>query len=412
MKHTVITICAIAALLACTKERPQTSTKLRFNITVEQTKALKTDWEEDDIIFIFFSGIGSGKYLEYKYTGTTWVETEKNGLEDSDITGAADKKLTAIYLPYASGTAVTASGFEPPYQGWYLQATNVSYTIEENEVTAYLNMQQPSLPAGEYLAQFYVTDGNVNYEMYASSVYPITVDIADGNITLTKGDAEDALKGYAYSGGQVYSGIIGSGAHDMEFSINNAAGSILYTRTAGEKTITGNIAVNLGNIGAWTATPYQYMYYKVDGKRVMWATENLGATSPEARGNYYTWEEAGVAVKSNLHGLWRLPSVEEYNKLLDAPLKSVFENPYPTQARFMLAYPHLGEGIILPAAGYKVGSDIENETAIFYWAAEPGSDTDNAYCLLTTYWNDPKVLEVTEFDKALGFQVRPVFSIK
>ena len=47
MKHTVITICAIAALLACTKERPQTSTKLRFNITVEQTKALKTDWEED-----------------------------------------------------------------------------------------------------------------------------------------------------------------------------------------------------------------------------------------------------------------------------------------------------------------------------------------------------------------------------
>ena len=113
-----------------------------------------------------------------------------------------------------------------------------------------------------------------------------------------------------------------------------------------------------------------------------------------------------------MHGLWRLPSVEEYNKLLDAPLLSVFEDPYPTQARFMLGYPHLEEGVILPAAGYKVGSDIENETAIFYWAAEPGSDTDNAYCLLTTYWYDPKVLEVTEFDKALGFQVRPVFSIK
>ena len=286
MKHTVITICAIAALLACTKERPQTSTKLRFNITVEQTKALKTDWEEDDVIFIFFSGIGSGKYLEYKYTGTTWVETERNGMEDSDITGAADKKLTAIYLPYASGTAVTASGFEPPYKGWYLQATNVSYTIEENEVTAYLNMQQPSLPAGEYLAQFYVTGGNANYEMYASSVCPITVNIADGNITLTKGDAEDALKGYAYSGGQVYSGIIGSGAHDMEFSINNAVGSILYTRTAGEKTITGNIAVNLGSIGTWTATPYQYMYYEVDGKRVMWATENIDG--------YYTWDERRV----------------------------------------------------------------------------------------------------------------------
>ena len=46
---------------------------------------------------------------------------------------------------------------------------------------------------------------------------------------------------------------------------------------------------------------------------VTWATTNVGATSPEGYGNYYTWEQAQTACPKG----WRLPIKDELMAQLD-----------------------------------------------------------------------------------------------
>ena len=73
----------------------------------DDTKAVKAAWEENDVIFVFFSGQASPKYLELKWDGTTWKNTPKNELALADSeTGT----LRAVYLPFGSNASVSADG--------------------------------------------------------------------------------------------------------------------------------------------------------------------------------------------------------------------------------------------------------------------------------------------------------------
>ena len=393
MKHVIITIGMIAALLACTREEKAVNpTKLTYNITVQQTKAVKQGWESGDIIYVHFKEASAPKHLELTYNGSEWDATLMNGLSDAEVASATDKTITALYLPFGS----------IPYKGWFLQAENVAYTIEGTEVTATLDMQQPELETGETLVQFYVADEVAGFDFYQEAVRPITVTgiNSDGTVNFTEGTAGKAIPGYPYEGGYIFSGALEASAvgkaQVYDFSLDDAENSKLYTKTAGQKTISANTAISLGNLSAWTATEYVDLGLP---SGVLWAKCNVGATTPMEYGNYYTWEEA----MANVHGLLRLPTIEEYEELINES-EDVYalEEGYLDRAEFFFSPTH----IILPAAGYKEGSEMKDiGTGICYWTSTTEPYNDDEACCLFTYYN---TLEFQSDARSLGLQVRAV----
>ena len=118
MKKTLaILMLAGLTLLACTKEAPVTtdaSSPLAFNLTVthpQDTKAVKTAWEDGDVVFVFFSEAEAPRYLEMKYDAKNdaWIQTPKNGTAEGSFT-LTGGTMTAIYLPFGSGAKVVADG--------------------------------------------------------------------------------------------------------------------------------------------------------------------------------------------------------------------------------------------------------------------------------------------------------------
>lgn len=68
MKKTIIILSALAALVACNKENTQPeSTPTVFNITItreDDTKAVKSAWEDGDVVYVFFSTVAAPNYVK------------------------------------------------------------------------------------------------------------------------------------------------------------------------------------------------------------------------------------------------------------------------------------------------------------------------------------------------------------
>lgn len=371
MKRIILIACIIAATISCTKEAKQAKpTKLTYNITVQQTKAVKQTWESGDVILIYFKDPSATGHLELEYSGTAWEYTLKDGLTDGKVASAADKKITAIYLPFGS----------VPYNGWFLQAENVTYTIEGTEVTATLDMQQPGLAAGEALVQFYVADEVAGFDFYQEAVRPITVTgiNSDGTVNYTEGTAGDAIPGYPYEGGYIFSGALEASAvgkeQEYDFSLDDATNSTLYTKTAGQKTISANTAISLGNLSSWTATEYVDLGLP---SGVLWTKCNVGAATPLEYGYYFTWEEAMASVL----GLLRLPTMEEFDELIDETVQPVFD-PDLDSGRTFINKNDPSKSIVLPTAGEKKGTTITDDGLCFYyWSSTLAGD--EAYLLIS-----------------------------
>ena len=109
MKKTIIILSALAALVACNKENTQPeSTPTVFNITItreDDTKAVKSAWEDGDVVYVFFSTVAAPNYVKYSYSSGAWTN-EKIGT--FNIT--TDGTMTAIYLPFGNGETVQKSG--------------------------------------------------------------------------------------------------------------------------------------------------------------------------------------------------------------------------------------------------------------------------------------------------------------
>ena len=82
MKKTIIILSALAALVACNKENTQPeSTPTVFNITItreDDTKAVKSAWEDGDVVYVFFSTVAAPNYVKYSYSSGAWTN-EKIG---------------------------------------------------------------------------------------------------------------------------------------------------------------------------------------------------------------------------------------------------------------------------------------------------------------------------------------------
>ena len=142
------------------------------------------------------------------------------------------------------------------------------------------------------------------------------------------------------------------------------------------------------------------------GLSVLWATCNVGASSPSDYGNYYAWGETKTkssytkensktynvdmpdisgepkydAATANWGEGWRMPTKEELDELVD---KCGWQ--WTTQGGhngYKVTGPN-GNSIFLPAAGWRAGTSLDRTGGNgYYWSSTPlGGSTQSAYRL-------------------------------
>lgn len=472
MKKILTILCAFAALLSCSKiQDTAQSPELRVNIRVTRsddfaaTKAtVKSKWADGDMIYLFFSNFSS-KFLELKYDRKAhgWTALAQGGLEASDLAAAVLGKMTAVFLPYGSGASIRLSGNrriftqgeeDLQYCGYFLMAEDVSYTVSDGELDADLNLTTPALSGNDKLVHFDVsgfTSGH-QYELYQEHLKRLTfVGVSlDGKVVTTIQDKGKAIPGYedntsastpilSFSG--VLDASVAGTAADYQFSVNDVTDCVLYTRDAGEKTITGTLYAGLGDISApavWTAMEYVDMGTRdEDGKRVMWARRNIGATAEKGEGSYGlyfafgqtrgyallgtfgnytgieddhdfyeawdlsyeiedTWPEKLMpeydAAHVNLKGLWHMPDISDFKDLVNNTIgageegKRIMDTETPESGMTFISKIN-GAELFFPAANSLDSPEDTYRLSIIgsggdYWSRTPSYAETTAYALL------------------------------
>ena len=297
MKKTIIILSALAALVACNKENTQPeSTPTVFNITItreDDTKAVKSAWEDGDVVYVFFSTVAAPNYVKYSHSSGAWTN-EKIGT--FNIT--TDGTMTAIYLPFGNGETVSADGtsfvFGNNYTSYYLKST-VNYTISGGVVSGTLNMKVPdgfvqfAMPLTNGTTQFFRETAGA-YTLKEAHLTPCALASVDkdGNIINKTGSdyaAGKPVTGYIYDDGNAksinFSGILSSigAATDYAFEFVNNIGTaatnddVTYT-LSGNKTMAAKAAIKFPLISSSAWKVKEPGFVTVGG--VTWAKWNVG----------------------------------------------------------------------------------------------------------------------------------------
>ena len=166
------------------------------------------------------------------------------------------------------------------------------------------------------------------------------------------------------------------------------------------------------------------------GLSVKWATCNVGASSPTGYGNYYAWGETSSkssydedncktydsmsdirgnssydAARANWGGNWRLPTMAEFNELVNnCDYKWTTQNGV---AGIRFTSKKNGNSIFFPAAGWRYGTSTDRAGEYgYYWSSTPyESITLHAYDL---YFDSGGSAYTGWYGRCLGHPVRPV----
>ena len=165
------------------------------------------------------------------------------------------------------------------------------------------------------------------------------------------------------------------------------------------------------------------------GLSVNWAGWNLGASSPEERGNFYAWGEittksqfdtstylyyssSSLNIGSNISatkydapynnwgGDWRMPTSDEFNELISCTWEEITFNG---TTGYKVTGPN-GNSIFLPNTGHKQGSQNTTSSNGYYWTSKGMTTMSYAYCLSTANGFEGIVLK----ERYWGLAIRPV----
>lgn len=313
MRKYLILLCAVSALFACAKIEPEVETPevsgipvgdIVFDFTVKYpagTKATKQDWENGDAVFVFFQNIGNF-YLKMSYNGTNWSTAlaAPGGTLPGTI-NTEGKTVTAVYRPFGSSESPTYNGvkgwiFPTTQYTYYMACEKVSHTLakvgDKWVISANLNMVNPA----NYV-QFWVEDAGASdgaYNLSTDVVIPtgFASVASDGSVVETTGkSAGNAMLGYKYNGGYLFSGKLntsysGTGYY---FIKNNASNSERRDYLVTGKTLSSHSAEKLPANGSskWLQVgPTKYVELKMANNFSLgsWCTCNYGASLPEQIG--------------------------------------------------------------------------------------------------------------------------------
>ena len=341
MKKALIIMAAVAmGGASCNKESLDTPaieeniitpTEIVFELSAKHpdgtsTKAVKTGWENGDVIFVFLNNVAAPKYLKMSFDGSAWSTTQMNGAteESLGLEENATGSMRAVFLPFGNAEKVSANGtdfsFGKVYNTYYLTAT-LDYTVKDGKVNGNFDMK---IPQG-YI-QFFLDDADASpiteIELREPHLTPqgIASITANGTIKLTNVAHGAPLKGYVYdknvketgeSKGWLFSGILANDARntatDYHFTLvkGGFSGDYYHKEFSGKTFYRGESAgraLKLPAIDSWTAyTDFIPVDLGCDShlggkeyKRVYWANRNLGATSDngaESLGDFFAWGE-------------------------------------------------------------------------------------------------------------------------
>lgn len=230
MKKVFTLIGIIAAFCSCDKadklELPMQEEQVNLEVEFEindgsmNTKAVKTNWANNDKVYVFFDGSAwnsGASYLvmKYKSSESKWVVDQWVGKCKSTLSKRTSGKLSAIYSPvdkvYGSISVSTSLMYlytkdSHQYNGYVLQAQNVTYTIADGKLTATINL---GVPGGQNVLQFWMDakhrDGTSikNGSATESELdrYYMTIDKSGGSGSYVQGFV---LKGYNSDGTFTY----------------------------------------------------------------------------------------------------------------------------------------------------------------------------------------------------------------
>lgn len=359
-KYLIMLMMAVAVFVSCgqdnllLEDETVQLTPITFNLSAnhpDATKAVKTDWEAGDAIFVFFSGAAAPKHLKMTFdeAHNEWTSVEYDGAVATP--GALGLKngdtgtMRAVYLPFGSDATVSASGtnftFNKTYYAYYQTAT-LDYTVSNGKVSGAFKMEIP-----EDYVQFFVEDAEATDEAYllgTDAVIPIGVAsiAADGTVIETSDKTYvDDMPGYVYDNGTDPKGYIFTGklngSYDYSgsyyFSKTKSDGTVRHDYFVTGKTIASHSAVKLPandnvyeakydspNTGKWVpvGSGITVSLFKVTGSGSWqeaillgkWHTCNYGQSVPESLGGLYTFDEANALVDVTL------PTKEQFKTML------------------------------------------------------------------------------------------------
>lgn len=471
MKKVFVILIALATtMVACNKvadvNDPMDSVKdIVFNMDVKQgdvqdTKAVKTDWENGDKVYVFFKGlVGTNKYAIFTYDGSSWTKNA-NGIIASDLSGLAEKQLTAVYFPFGTPT-FTANGdkYDVTADESYYLSFNGDYTsavVDESLVlSATLNM---TVPAGFVQFSMPNTDGT-NTFFRETPVYTLTDShLAPVSVTtITPGSAPtqavgggygDPLTGYFYGEGNarciLFSGVLENDARgntiDYSFTFVNNMGTVA---TYDDVTYLFDVNATLYRDGgaSWCALKFPVIssprwkvpepeFVTVGG--IKWAKWNVGATTEEGYGDYFAWgaiypqykyentdyQESAIAADltddkdvayQKLGSDWHMPTKDQLEALLSKISSSTWKENYEeTGVNGYCIAPdtdHESEGsLFLPVAGNWFHKLYNAGICGYYWS----STYYNTYYFRYLYFSSLNA-NLYGGTRYRGYSVRPVY---
>lgn len=399
-RYLFLCLAALALLLSCEKEPVEpVGSDITFQLSAShpgETKAVKTDWENGDVIFVFFNSprVTAPNYLKMLYGNGTWTCTEMNGSTASPgclgLVNGDEGTMNALFLPFGSGATVSADGTNykfsgGPYYTYYLTAESpLHFKVENNTVSGTFQMY---IPVG--FVQFFVEDASANkqdkdYTLGVDAVIPVTVDYvaADGTVhelnypdsedpdthVVTKGWAFD-LPGYVYRNGYLFSGKLRSDygfGGNYYFAKKKTSDNTRADYFVTGKTLTSRKGVKLpaNNNTSWQQVGPSHSVVMQTG--TSWFTCN----SKDAQTRLIYPDKVKPLIYSNASSM-SLPSETEFNNLIANSSQTWIS----IHGRYGMVFKsNSGSGFLfLPAPDNVRG---------YYWCA--GSSKSSAPCLVIT----------------------------
>ena len=335
MRNRLFVFVVLLTLLSCNKEAvnsiQESNTAITFNLTVNHpdatTKAVKTNWEDGDVIFVFFSGATPPHYLKMIYDSAvgswSYKTMRANDPAIISLNEGSNGTMRAIFFPFVRYISLVESGsvygFSPSQYSYYL-TDRIDYSVVNGSVSGTFNMK---IPNG--FIQFSVDDtfkAADKIELREPHLTPvhITSISRDGEITETALAHGAPIPGYSYKNkATVFSGVLSDDAKgkpvDYHFTLvtnikdDGDYYSTYYFKSFNEKTFyrseTDGRAVKLPALSNWQVITKGWpidLGIDVDGKRIYWGSSNLCESGFVDRandlGDYYAWGETEPYYKS------------------------------------------------------------------------------------------------------------------
>lgn len=356
----------------------------------------------------------------------------------STSTSYVNKKMSDGIVKEVSGSIGKQNGNISNIGLYHIAKITVNAVVDEDRVLlipsgkftsqmaiAYLDMEGVNSLKGDAIVG---TDYALKYNSSTNKFDFVVTENADATIN-TQGAGKNACIVLLPNGDKntVLRGIKDNGAiFGIDFGNEIKANKLYYKKGAGGQ---GAETLPWYKISDGAEGQYEYVDLGLPSG-VKWARMNIGATSPEQRGNYYAWGEIETKIDHSTEtyqytgvnigdfsgnatydvatakwgGRWRMPTKAEVEEL-----KKYCTCEYTALngcAGIMLTSKENGNSIFIPAGGWKKGKSASGVTNVVFWTSTPNNLESSC-----VGWKDSSVtnlMKVASENRWIGYPVRAV----